>query len=312
MKENEKEKEKESDVMLYFLISRLNPPKKIFELINTSNQEIYLQAHEILNNYMNLQYEEDIKSKRIKIPLKSYAFHILITKEDLIFISYSNSIYLSSESNFDLFEEINDYLSKNVKRKVNEEHSFLVEDEKEEIKDIISCYIEDFSFLDSLNTIQTENGSEQNKINNDKNKDNDILRFNNKNEKNKINNGDKKENSKGNLLKNTIVLNKSTNPQFKSNTNLKNSSRFKSLSKSINLRKSKINNNKIKFKLDEETEKKKIEKKEKITNYNKMNLYNDYKPDCCSKSYIIAILAFIVAIEIIATVLIIYFSDISK
>ena len=43
-----------------------------------------------------------------------------------------------------------------------------------------------------------------------------------------------------------------------------------------------------------------------------MNLYNDYKPDCCSKSYIIAILAFIVAIEIIATVLIIYFSDISK
>ena len=299
--------EKESDILLYLLISNLNPPKKIFELINTSNQEIYLQAHEILNNYINLKDLEEIKCKRIKIPMNTFAFHIYITKEELLFISYSNQIYFSTELNFGLFEEIEDYLKNNVKRKINEEQSFLIENEKDEIKDIINACTEEFSFLDSLNTIQTDEENKQNNIiNNKKNESNDdnnnIIKINN-NKKNE----QKKENSKENLLKNTIVLNKSTTGQSLK-SKIKTRTKFKNLVKSINLKKSKMNN-KIKFKLNETIEKNKKNKKENKTKLDGMNYLLNNKPDCCNKIYIIVILSIIVAIEIIATVLIIYFSD---
>ena len=154
----------DSDILIYFLISSLNPPQKIFELINSANQEVYVQALEIFQNYVNLKDVEDIITKKIKIPGENnHAFHIYITKEELIFISYSNTIYFSTELNFDLFEEINEYLKTEVNRKINESQSFLIEEEKDEIKDIINYYLEEYSFLDSLNTIQTESGAKDQK-----------------------------------------------------------------------------------------------------------------------------------------------------
>ena len=136
----------DSDILIYFLISSLNPPQKIFELINSANQEVYVQALEIFQNYVNIKDVEDIITKKIKIPGENnHAFHIYITKEELIFISYSNTIYFSTELNFDLFEEINEYLKTEVNRKINESQSFLIEEEKDEIKDIINYYLEEYS-----------------------------------------------------------------------------------------------------------------------------------------------------------------------
>ena len=195
-----------SDILIYFLISGLNPPQKIFELINSANQEAYVQALEIFQNYVKLKDEEDLKEKRIKIPTENNrAFHIFITNEKLIFISYSNTIYFSTELNFDLFEEINEYLKTEVNRKMNESQSFLVEEEKDEIKDIINYYLEEYSFLDSIDTIQTGSNSESSKIKKEMDNKVDNNNIDKKNELN-LKSEKKKENSKENLLKNTIVI----------------------------------------------------------------------------------------------------------
>ena len=44
---------KNNNILYYFLISSLNPRKKIFELINTNGSETYIEAQEILANYIN-------------------------------------------------------------------------------------------------------------------------------------------------------------------------------------------------------------------------------------------------------------------
>ena len=84
---------KDDNIIIYLLISSLDPPQKIFELINSVDQNAYVQAHEIFNNYVNLLKDDEIKSKRVKIPLDdNHAFHVFISEQALIFISYTNTI----------------------------------------------------------------------------------------------------------------------------------------------------------------------------------------------------------------------------
>ena len=194
----------DSNILIYFLISNLNPPKKIFELINSANQEAYIQALEIYQNYVNKKDVEEIKEKKIKIPKDdNYTFHIYISKEELIFISYTNSKYFSTELNFDMFQEINEYLTTEVDRKISESQSFLIEDEKDEIKDIINYYLEEYSFLESLNTIQTESISEDK----DATKDNKNINVNDdKNVELTLKSEKKKDTSQDKLLKKLLFL----------------------------------------------------------------------------------------------------------
>ena len=299
----------DSDILIYFLISGLNPPQKIFELINSRNQEVYVQALEIFQNYVNSKDVEDLITKRIKIPAEdNHAFHVYITKEELIFISYTNTIYFSTELNFDLFEEINEYLKTEVNRKINESQSFLIEEEKDEIKDIINYYLEEYSFLDSVNTIQTESASEGAKI---KKEDNKNVEININNKKNDLNlkTSKKNENSKENLLKNTIVISGNKSLSKPKNVSFRQSLKMRHLSKTVKLDKSRLKN-KIKFKIDEE--KKDIKNSPNYgRKYDLMELLNN-KDNTCPKIGIIVILAVIVAIEIIATILIIYFYDYIK
>ena len=288
-----------SDVLVYFLISGLNPPQKIFELINSPNHDAYVQAHEIYNNYVNSSDDEEIKTKRIKVPMdNNFAFHIYITKEELIFISYSNTIYLSTELNFDLFEEINEYLKTDVNRKINEGQSFLIEEEKDEIKDIINYYIEEYSFIDSIDTIQTVNESENSNIKKEAKE----------NEKQQELTIKKKDNSKGGLLKNTIVINNNKSIA-KPKISIRQTLKMKHLSKTMKVDNNKLKN-KIKTKLNEKNQEKKsnhyLEKK-----YGVIELTGN-KPDLCTKVFITVILAIIIAIEILATILIIYYYDYSK
>jgi len=291
----------ESNILIYFLISNLNPPKKIFELINSANQEAYIQALEIYQNYVNKKDVEEIKEKKIKIPKDdNYTFHIYISKEELIFISYTNSKYFSTELNFDMFQEINEYLTTEVDRKISESQSFLIEDEKDEIKDIINYYLEEYSFLESLNTIQTESISEDK----DATKDNKNINVNDdKNVELTLKSEKKKDTSQDKLLKKTIVIGENKSLTKSKQLNFRHSLKLKHLARTEKLDKSRVKN-KLKFKLDANNK----DNKKNINNdikYELINLmYN--KSNTCSKIVIMIILSLIIAIEIIATILFIY------
>jgi len=297
----------ESNILIYFLISNLNPPKKIFELINSANQEAYIQALEIYQNYVNKKDVEEIKEKKIKIPKDdNYTFHIYISKEELIFISYTNSKYFSTELNFDMFQEINEYLTTEVDRKISESQSFLIEDEKDEIKDIINYYLEEYSFLESLNTIQTESISEDK----DATKDNKNINVNDdKNVELTLKSEKKKDTSQDKLLKKTIVIGDNKSLTKSKQLNFRHSLKLKHLARTEKLDKSRVKN-KLKFKLDANNK----DNKKNINNdikYELINLmYN--KSNTCSKIVIMVILSLIIAIEIIATILFIYFYNYIK
>ena len=297
----------ESNILIYFLISNLNPPKKIFELINSANQEAYIQALEIYQNYVNKKDVEEIKEKKIKIPKDdNYTFHIYISKEELIFISYTNSKYFSTELNFDMFQEINEYLTTEVDRKISESQSFLIEDEKDEIKDIINYYLEEYSFLESLNTIQTESISEDK----DAKKDNKNINVNDdKNVELTLKSEKKKDTSQDKLLKKTIVIGENKSLTKSKQLNFRHSLKLKHLARTEKLDKSRVKN-KLKFKLDANNK----DNKKNINNdikYELINLmYN--KSNTCSKIVIMIILSLIIAIEIIATILFIYFYNYIK
>ena len=292
----------DSNILIYFLISNLNPPKKIFELINTANKEAYIQALEIYHNYVNQKEAEDIKEKKIKIPKEdNHAFHVYISKEELIFISYSNNKYFSTELNFDMFQEINEYLTTEINRKINETQSFLIEDEKDEIKDIINYYLEEYSFLESLNTIQTESISEDK----DATKDNKNINVNDdKNVELTLKSEKKKDTSQDKLLKKTIVIGENKSLTKSKQLNFRHSLKLKHLARTEKLDKSRVKN-KLKFKLDANNK----DNKKNINNdikYELINLmYN--KSNSCSKIVIMVILTLIIVIEIIATILFIYF-----
>ena len=297
----------DSNILIYFLISNLNPPKKIFELINSANQEAYIQALEIYQNYVNKKDVEEIKEKKIKIPKDdNYTFHIYISKEELIFISYTNSKYFSTELNFDMFQEINEYLTTEVDRKISESQSFLIEDEKDEIKDIINYYLEEYSFLESLNTIQTESISEDK----DATKDNKNINVNDdKNVELTLKSEKKKDTSQDKLLKKTIVIGENKSLTKSKQLNFRHSLKLKHLARTEKLDKSRVKN-KLKFKLDANNK----DNKKNINNdikYELINLmYN--KSNSCSKIVIMIILSLIIAIEIIATILFIYFYNYIK
>ena len=193
---------KNNNILYYFLISSLHPKKKFFELINTNDKETYIEAQEILATYLN-RNRFDIE--RAKIKSRNNSFHLYITNEELIFISYTNKKYFSSHRSFELFDEINNYLIKNIKGRIYEKNrSFLIEDEKEEIKDIINKYIGDIisirtvdSFLGSIDT-EKENENENEILQMDINnkeivEDENIEAIN-------INNNDIKNNNKNNII----------------------------------------------------------------------------------------------------------------
>ena len=192
---------KNNNILYYFLITSVHPTKKIFELINTNDRELYIEANEILAIYINRK-RNDVE--RTKIKSRNNAFHIFITNEELMFLSYTNRKFFSTELNFQLFDEINDYLIKNIQGRLFSNQSFLIEDEKEAIKDIINNYIEEIisiktidSFLDlaetekenekfenekevmkvdiNSNVIREENEEEKNEMDTNKKEDNNII-----------------------------------------------------------------------------------------------------------------------------------------
>ena len=192
---------KNNNILYYFLISSLHPKKKFFELINTNDKETYIEAQEILAIYYNGNRAE---IERAKIKSRNNSFHLYITNEELIFISYTNKKFFSSHRNFELFDEINNYLIKNIKGRIYDKNrSFLIEDEKEEIKDIINKYIEE---IISVKTIDSYLGS----IDTEKENEKEILQMDNINEKEivkdeniekiNINNNDFKNNNKKNII----------------------------------------------------------------------------------------------------------------
>ena len=216
---------KKNNILYYFLITNLNPKKKIFELINTNDKETYLEANEILAFYIN-RNKNDIE--RTKIKSRNNAFHIFITKEELMFISYSNKKFFSSEQNFQLFDEINYYLIKNLQGRSFNNQSFLIEDEKEAIKEIINIFIEDIfslktidSILDSVDT-EKENENEKEimkvEINNNIIKNEKIeMDINQKSNENII---AKKLLKKDSLTKLKELSNKNINDENKKNENI--------------------------------------------------------------------------------------------
>ena len=193
---------KNNNILYYFLISSLHPKKKFFELINTNDKETYIEAQEILATYYN-RNRFDIE--RSKIKSRNNSFHLYITNEELIFMSYTNKKFFSSHRNFELFDEINNYLIKNIKGRLYEKNrSFLIEDEKEEIKDIINRYIGEIlsiKTIDSyLGSIDTEKENEKEILQMDIN-NNEILEDENT-EKININNNDiiNSNNNKNNII----------------------------------------------------------------------------------------------------------------
>ena len=201
---------KNNNILYYFLITSIHPKKKIFELINTNDREIYIEANEILTIYINRK-RNDIE--RTKIKSRNNAFHIFISNEELMFLSYTNKKFFSTELNFQLFDEINDYLIKNFQGRFFSNRSFLIEDEKEVIKDIINNYIEEIisiktidSFLDSAETEKEnekfENEKEVLKVDVNSN----IIREENEEEKNEMDTNKKEDN---NIIVKKILKNNS-------------------------------------------------------------------------------------------------------
>ena len=299
---------KNDNIIIYLLISSLDPPQKIFELINSVDQNAYVQAHEIFNNYVNLLKDDEIKSKRIKIPLDdNHAFHVFISEQALIFISYTDTTKFTAEKNFYLLDDINEFLTTEVHRKINEGQSFLIEDEKNEIKDIIEYYMEEESdFLNSVNTIQTENASENEEIKKDISGNINI----------NINNKVDKKNSliltnKSNIRhseRNTISLTNNI-PNSKPRLSFRQSLKMRHLARTTKLEK---NKSKIKVNFNIENIKKNgtnhpDEKLYETIDFSKMG-----KSNLCTRITIITILSIIAAIEIIGTVLLIYFYDNKK
>ncbi len=353
---------KNNNIIYYFLITNINPKKKIFELINTNDKETYIEAQEILYIYIN---RKSFDIERTKIESRNNAFHIFISNNKLIFISYTNKKFFSTEQNFQLFDEINNYLVNNIQRRLFTQQSFLIEDEKEEIKDIINKYIEDIISINTiesfLGSVDTEKGNvimkvdvnnktikEENEEKNEmemNNNDNIIIKKilkNNSHSKLRevsdkiLNENDKKnESSEDKIIKSKITNNPSIpyiNSDKSNNILLKNESKntnqnqkIKSLSKTVIGNHSNLKNKILDGKLNSFREKpnhikfshKKEKEKENNKNYsyNKLKYSNlntkKYKPDSCSKAFIIGILISIVVIQIVVIPIIIYFDDFS-
>ena len=171
-----------NNILYYFLISSIRPKKKIFELINTNDKDTYVEAQEILGNYLNTN---SLKVERVKIESRDNAFHIYITNKEIVYMSYSNAKLFPSEKNFELFDEINRYLMRKIKERIIGGQSFLIEDEKDEIKEIINSNLEEIYALMSSDgsSIETEN---------------EVLQVNNSKED--INNNLKEEEQKGETI----------------------------------------------------------------------------------------------------------------
>jgi hypothetical protein len=154
-----------NNILYYFLISSIHPKKKIFELININDKDTYVEAQEILGNYLNTN---SLKVERVRIESRDNAFHIYITNKEIIYMSYSNEKLFSSEKNFELFDEINRYLMKKLKERIIGGQSFLIEDEKDEIKDIINSNLEEVFTSMSLDGNSRETENEVLQVNNSK------------------------------------------------------------------------------------------------------------------------------------------------
>ena len=60
-----------NNILYYFLISSIHPKKKIFELINTNDKDTYVEAQEILGNYLNTN---SLKVERVRIESRDNAY----------------------------------------------------------------------------------------------------------------------------------------------------------------------------------------------------------------------------------------------
>ena len=255
-----------NNILYYLLISNLHPKKIIFELINTKDRETYIEAQEILGIFMN---KKNLDIERIKIDSRQNPFHIYISNEELIFLSYSNQKQITSDQIFQLFDEINYYLLNNLKERIYEGESFLMEDEKEDIKGTINRFIGDILSMKTIDSYigsgDTENEREilkvdskfdtieekksENKsieeISNNKNSDNNIIiknkiknfsktSLNEIKEKSFVDKEKKNESSGEDIIKNKIIKNP-TIPHDKSD---KSSNIIKNDSKNLKIKNS--------------------------------------------------------------------------
>ena len=272
---------KKNDLIYYFLIALLFPRKKIFEIINSNNNNIYVEAQEILGNYLNLK-RKDLISERTKIESDENSFYIYVTPSDLIFISCMDKRYFSSENNFELFDEIDNYMTSNIQKRKTFQ-SFLFENEKNDIRQIINKYIEEIIIMHNI-----EESNSTSTVN-------EILQV--KDEKNTINEENIKSIMKNN---NAFSLPKTINNTVYLKEEKKNSK--------LNLSKKPI----FSIKPNEKS-------KNEIHLPNKSYIYNQYnynnlnfgktKPDGCSKLIIIIILIATSIIQIISIPLVIKYFD---
>ena len=278
-----------NNVLYYFLIHNLQQMIKIFELINTNDRDTYVEAQEILGNYTTSSNRTHSFFERIKIESRNNAFHVFITRDELIFISYSNSKLFSSEQNFALFDEVYYYLINNVSERSIKGQSFLIEDEKEEIKDIINKYTEEVLSNRNMDLLsasaQTENEKEILQVNS-----NDDINNNNMSDENYENINLNKNNNKAITVKKMIKNFSHTSPNEITEKVLEDKCLKKNESSGENiLNNKKINNNNslpymksIKsnnttMKSDYKNIKNKISSRTLVSNNSKKNNYNDIK-----------------------------------
>jgi hypothetical protein len=276
-----------NNVLHYFLISTLQPMIKIFELINTNERDTYAEAQEILGHYAKSSNRKHISFERIKIESRKNSFHIFIPNDEFIYISYSNSKFFSSEQNFALFDEIHNYLCPNEKTRTIRTQSFLIEDEKEEIKDIVYKYIGEACSTRNMDLLSvsahTENEKEILQVNSNDDINNNISEEQNYEKVNLNKNSNKAINIKK-ILKN--YSHSSPNEITEKVLNDKCPKKNESSGEDI-LNNKNINNNSLPYmksnktinttlKNDQKISKNKLSTRTLVSNNSKINNYNDY------------------------------------
>ena len=291
------------NIIKYFLIGNRKTRKKIYELINTDDKQTYVNAQEIFYIYLNKE-KDYIGNSKFKINSKGNTFHIFITKDNLIFISYTNQNDISTEQIFELFQNVKEYLFENIDQsRLEDRQIYLVEKENLIIKETIKNYLikildiktididvgqmKEEKYKQKLNFVEEDYLKPTENAQNECEKNNDNI-VNNKRIKNDINLKSKDKNSIDAMIINKKEKTSSYEEKFKEKSEEK-------------LKKFDINSNQNNF-------------KNYSINYGIYHNYKDYprvECNCCSKGFILFILALVIAVQIAMVPLIIHFCDFS-
>ena len=295
------------NIIKYFLIGNKKTSKKIYELINTDDKQTYVDAQEIFYSYINKEKENN-NNQKFKIKSNGNTFHISTTRENLVFISYTNENEISSEQNFELFHNVKEYLLNDITQsRLGDKQMFLIEKEVSIIKRIIKNYLakilnmkninidfgqikeEEYKNKNKLNFLEEEyikpmegaapNEFESNIPDNKKIKRDITIKTNEKNSVDEMLN-----NKKGKSVLFEDKFNGNISEKYK---------KFNAINSS--------QNNAINYRTNYEINQ----------NYNNYKVYQNVRCDCCSKGFILFILGLIIAVQIAMAPLIIHFCDFS-